>query len=251
MSLSDLIRTAYRVKAYQVAGPDWMNVERYDIQATIPEGASPDQVPEMLQTLLAERFKLTFHRDSKEHSVYALVVAKGGPKLKESEPEPAVPRADASPGAAIESGDGKLRVSGDPNKGMTVSGGPNGTMRISMAPGGIMHMESSKMSMDALVDALSRFLDKPVVDMTELKGTYQVALDLSMEDLKNMASKVGVSIPASGPGDSGRSPGETASEPGGLTIFGAVQKMGLKLDSRKAPLALLVIDHAEKVPTEN
>ena len=75
-SLADLIRTAYRVKAYQVSGPDWISAQRFDILAKMPEGATREQVPEMLQVLLAERFRLTIHRETRDHSVYALVAGK-------------------------------------------------------------------------------------------------------------------------------------------------------------------------------
>src|ERR1017187_7864415 len=72
LSLADLIPIAFRVKPYQVSGPNWMSAQRFDILAKMPEGATKEQVPDMLQALLVERFKLTFHRDNKEHSVYAL-----------------------------------------------------------------------------------------------------------------------------------------------------------------------------------
>src|SRR5216684_8699142 len=87
MSLADLIRTAYDVKPHQISGPDWMAAERFNITAKLPDGATKDQVNVMLQALLAERFKLTVHRETKERPVYALIVGKGGPKLRESEPE--------------------------------------------------------------------------------------------------------------------------------------------------------------------
>jgi len=86
-SLRDCIRTAYRVKDYQVQGPDWLADARFDMVAKLPEGASIDQVPEMLQALLADRFKLSLHHESKEHSVYALVVGKNGPKLTTPDPD--------------------------------------------------------------------------------------------------------------------------------------------------------------------
>ena len=69
-AISDLIRTAYKIKSYELISPDWMNgmsAQRFDIMAKMPPGANKDQVPEMLQTLLAERFKLEFHKESKEH----------------------------------------------------------------------------------------------------------------------------------------------------------------------------------------
>ena len=81
VSLVDLIATAYRVRSFQVSGPDWISVRRFDILAKLPQGASADSLPEMLQALLSDRFKLRLHRDSKEFSIYALVVGKGGSKL--------------------------------------------------------------------------------------------------------------------------------------------------------------------------
>ena len=246
MSLADLIRVAYRVKPYQISGPDWMASERFDVLAKLPEGASSGQVPEMLQALLAERFKLTVHRESKEHAVYALVVGKSGPKLKESAPDADAPAEtnDANP---------QVRVSGrGENTQVSISGGQIGTAHMSMGPGGTMHLESPKMNMAAFADTLSRFFDRPVVDLTELKGTYQVALDLSMEDLRNAARSFGVMAPGVGGGRGGaRSPADAASDPAGLSIFAAVQQLGLKLDPRKTPLDLIVIDHLEKTPTEN
>ena len=89
-SLHDLIRTACELKDYQITGPDWlgtpMSAQRFNLQATMPEGATEKQVPQMLQALLADRFKLVFHRESKEHSVYALIVGKGGSKLRNPSP---------------------------------------------------------------------------------------------------------------------------------------------------------------------
>src|SRR5580693_752688 len=96
LSLSDLIGIAYKVKSYQISGPDWMAAQRFDIMAKLPEGATKEQAPEMLQALLAERFKLTIHRSSKENQIYALVVGKNGPKLKESPPDEPAPAADGA-----------------------------------------------------------------------------------------------------------------------------------------------------------
>jgi uncharacterized protein (TIGR03435 family) len=248
LPLVELIRIAYRVKPYQISGPDWMGAERFDVLAKIPEGASRDQVPEMLQALLAERFRMTVHRENKEHAMYALVVGKNGLKLKES-------AADADSGGAA--GNAQVRVSPNADgKGVQVSGGQTGPARMSMGPGGTMHLELAQATPAMLADMLGRFVDRPVVDMTELKGTYQVALDLSMEDLRNAARTAGVTMPgpAAG-GELGRLPGAeaapTASDPSGGSIFNAVQQLGLKLEPRKAPIEVIVIDHLEKAPTEN
>ena len=114
-------------------------------------------------------------------------------------------------------------------------------------------MEAAKMNMTTFTEVLTRFVDRPVVDMTELKGNYRVALDLSMDDLKNAAKASGMAG-AMGPGpgvEAGKAPADAASEPSGSSIFMSIQQMGLKLEARKAPLALIVIDHLEKSPTEN
>jgi uncharacterized protein (TIGR03435 family) len=76
LSLSDLIRIAYRIKPYQLSGPNWLSSQRWDIMAKIPDGASADQVPEMLQTLLADRFKLAVRRTNTDHPLYALIQGK-------------------------------------------------------------------------------------------------------------------------------------------------------------------------------
>jgi uncharacterized protein (TIGR03435 family) len=246
MSLEELIRVAFRVKPYQVSGPDWMASVRFDVLAKLPEGASAEQVPEMLQALLAERFKLTVHRESKEHAVYALVVGKNGPKLKEAAP-------DADTPAATDDANPQVHVNGrGENMSVSISGGQIGTAHMSMGPNGTMRLEAPKMNMAALADSLSRFFDRPVVDLTELKGSYQVALDLSMDDLRNAARNAGFMGPGMGGGRDGARPeADAASDPTGTSIFAAVQQLGLKLEPRKTPVDLVVIDHLEKTPTEN
>src|SRR5579862_4242935 len=190
-SLRDLIRTAYEVKDYQISGADSLgsplDAQRFNIQATLPAGATEKQVPQMLQTLLAERFKLVVHRETRDQPVYALVVAKGGPKLKPSEPDPPAPDVPADPSDATKKGEtvigqgtNQVRISGSMagGKGITVKGGPMGQMQMSMADGK-MHLEAAKMTMASLADVATSFAGKPVLDMTELKGSYQVTLDLS------------------------------------------------------------------------
>jgi uncharacterized protein (TIGR03435 family) len=255
-TLKDLIRTAYEVKDYQVSGADGlgtpMTAQRFNIQATLPEGATEKQVPQMLQTLLADRFKLVVHKESKEQPVYALVVAKGGSKLKPSEPDPAVPEIPEEPKkgeTVLGQGNQQVRMSGNiaDGKGVTMKGGPMGQMKMSMADGR-MHMETAKMKMADLAEFLTRFVDRPVVDMTELTGSYQCVLDLSMDDLKNVARAAGMGAALAG-ADGGK--GGEASDPSGSSIFQSVQQMGLKLEPRKAPFPQIVVDHLEKTPTEN
>jgi|SRR5579871_636397 len=248
MSLEDLIRIAYRVKNFQISGPDWMRGQRFDVLATLPEGASTDQAPEMLQTLLAERFKLVVRRETKDQPVYALVVGKNGPKLKESEPD-AVPDSTAPPPAQAP----QIKLSND-GKGVSVSGGANGPVRMSMGPNGAMHLEAAKMNMAALAEALGRFVDRPVVDHTDIKGNYQVALDISMDEIRNVARSAGIAVPGLAPGGApGGAPenAPVASDPSGSSIFASVQQLGLRLEPRKEPLEMIVVEHAEKMPTEN
>jgi uncharacterized protein (TIGR03435 family) len=262
-SLRDLVRTAYEVKDYQISGLDSlgaaMSAQRFNIQATLPESATEKQVPQMLQALLAERFKLVIHRETRDQPVYALIVAKGGPKLKDAEPDPPAP-ADAAPAtpdapkkgeAVFGQGANQVRISGNPTdgKGMVVKGGPMGQMHMTMADGKL-HLEASKMTMASLADVATNFVGKPVVDMTELKGNYQVALDLSMDDIKNVARAAGLNMPGTPAGNAANAPVDAA-DPSGSSIFGSVQQLGLKLEARKAPLPYIVVDHFEKMPTEN
>ncbi|HWB82996.1 MAG TPA: TIGR03435 family protein [Bryobacteraceae bacterium] len=87
-SIRQLIIKAYRIEPYQlVGGPDWMSSLRFDIQATLPQGSNQKQIPEMLRSLLAERFGLVSHADTKELSGFELTVDKGGPKMEAAPPE--------------------------------------------------------------------------------------------------------------------------------------------------------------------
>jgi uncharacterized protein (TIGR03435 family) len=240
-SLSELIGMAYKVKYYQIQGPDWLGPlgQRFDILAKMPPGANKDQVPEMLRALLAERFKLTMHRSSKETQVYAMVVGRNGLKMKETATDvPVAPTGDGDTAAP----DTKMKVSGTPDKGMTMTNTPAGTQKVTMVDG-VMHVEASKMPMSMLVEALSRYVDHPVVDATDLKGNYQVTLDISQEDIRAVMRSVGMAMPAGAAADS-------ASEPGSSVVT-SLQQLGLKLEARKMPIDMIVIDHLEKLPTEN
>ena len=263
-SLRDLIRTAYEVKDYQIAGADALgnplDAQRFDIQATLPAGATEKDVPQMLQALLAERFKLAIHRETRDLPVYALIIGKDGPKLKEAEPEPPAPAAasensgDPKPGERVlNMGSNQIRVSGNmrDGKGITVNTGRMGRMHVTMADGK-MHLEAERMTMSSLAETATNFAGRPVVDMTGLKGEYHVTLELSLQDLRNAAQGAGIPIPGASVSLGSAAPGLLdASDPSGSSIFASVQQMGLKLDARKAPIPFIVIDHYEKSPTEN
>jgi uncharacterized protein (TIGR03435 family) len=254
LSLADLIRTAYRLKQYELVCPDWVETLKFDVQAKIPEGRSRDQMPEMLQSLLAARFKLVSHRASRELPVYALVVGTNGPKLKKAPPGAAAGAGDGAPRSDFEQTVPPPPAAGPPGAAqpMTTSG-PAGSMRQSIGANGMLHLEIGSTTLSHFVDFLTAFVDRPVVDMTDLKESYAVQLDLSMDEMRNMAmSKAGRGMPVTGGADpaSGQ-PADTASEPSGVSIFAAVQKLGLKLEARKAPVQVLVVDRAERSPTGN
>ena len=222
VSLRDCIRVAYGVKKFQISGPDWLD-KRFNIEAAYPAGATEGQVPEMLQSLLRDRFRLALHREMKEHAVLALVVAKDGLKLKET-----VAKAADFP-------DGPRRRPGTP---------VFGSIQIIGSPAG-MHLKGPGVSMAALSQTLSIFTDKPVVDQTGLRGRYDI--DLVFAPPEALAFR-----PRGPDGFRQGAEGGTEDQPEShASLFAALQENGLKLESRKAPLMTLVVDHLEKAPTEN
>jgi uncharacterized protein (TIGR03435 family) len=238
-SLFDLALLAYQVKPHQLTGPNWMTNERYDIQAKLPEGASRGQVPAMLQKLLADRFGMSIHRENRDLRVSALVVAKGGHHLKTSTVEESAP---AAPGG------GQLRGGVGVGAGGVLSSiGPRGNSQVTPGPGGNLHIESKRMTMPTLANLLNRYSELPVIDMTALEGAYEVALDVSAEEARNAGRARGAVIPT----PAAASLAEAAAEPSGASLGSSLQKLGLKLDVRKAPFEVIVIDKAEKIPTEN
>lgn len=246
-SLADLIPTAFGVKPYQVSGPDWMRSQRFDIIAKMPEGATKEQVPEMLRVLLEERFRMKFHKETRDANVYALVVAKGGHKMKEAETE--TPAPDAAAGVAFGTGPNQIRV--NPERGGATVTSQAGKTRITPNQDGTLRMEMERMPMLGLAEMLSPFVDRPVVDMTELKGNYQVALDLTMDSVMNVARSAGVAVPQLGARGADPTRPAEASDPSSSSIFNSIQQLGLRLEARKAPAEFIVIDSIEKNPTEN
>ena len=220
-----LLTQAYDVREFQISGgPGWINTERYDIMAKAGDSGasdSPDdlrkmtdeqrrtvgeQMRERLRALLAERFQLTIHRETKEQSVYALVVAKGGPKLQQSE--------------------GKE------------GSGPKGMMRM-----GRGQLSGQGVALQMLTQSLSSQLGRPVIDQTGLKGNF----DFKLEWTPDPGQSGGPFGGAPPPGVDGPPP----PDPNGPSVFTAVQEqLGLRLESQKGPVEMLVIDKVEK-PSEN
>ncbi len=218
--LQILITIAYRIKDFQLSGaPPWVMSERYDVEAKAEGDPSFDAMLPMLQTLLEDRLQFKFHRDTKEMTVYALVVAKAG-KLKQSEGECA-PRPDGPP---------------PPEPGKLPTAFCGGFM---MFPG---HLSGQKVSIEALLDPLSRFTGRTILDKTNLTGKYDFDLQYTPEQGQFQAPPGGAppGMPALPPTD-----------PNGPSLFTALQEqLGLKLESQKGPVEMIVIDHIER-PSEN
>lgn len=242
ISLYNLVLTAYRVKPFQLTAPDWMKSQRFDIEAELPEGAAKTQVPEMLQALLAERFKLSLHRQTKDQPVYALVVGKGGSRLKPSAPDADAPVAETPGSSALYSPQGEGRSLADGS--IALAGGPYGSLRGGRGPDGPMRWQFLNIRMPALAELLTPYLDRPVVDRTNLKGAYQFTS-------QNHPPESGAGRKGGGPpADPDALPAQS-SNPFGEGLLAAIRKAGLRLESSKAPVEILVIDHLEKVPSAN
>ena len=255
LSLKDLIQDAYGVQSYQVTGPSWLDAARFDIAAKVPKGATREQSHAMLRNLLAERFALKLHHSTKDQQqVYELVVAKGGLKLKESVAKagtaagdvPPPPPPFPPPGAkTMATATGVAHGLPDPAPGQMM-------MMIRTAQGGssmAMHLRARSQAIAGLVKALERQLDMPITDRTGLTGTYDIDLEFA-PDVAQMRARMAAFGP---PPPSHNAPDTAVPEPESLpSLFTALQEqLGLKLESAKGSVDLLVIDSIERVPTEN
>jgi uncharacterized protein (TIGR03435 family) len=230
LNLRDYVGMAGQVKLYQISGPEWLGGERFDINATLPDGATRDQVPAMLESLLEERFQMKSHRETRELPVYALIVGKGGLKVKELPTDP--PNGANEPVAVSAAG---------AQSGVTVNLGKGSYFSIAGNK-----IEAKKVTTATFADTLARFVDRPILDQTGLTGTYDFALDVSPEDYMAMIVRSALSAGVQLPPQAMR-----ALEASGDTFFSAIEKLGLKLEPRKGPVEILVIDHMERKPTEN
>jgi uncharacterized protein (TIGR03435 family) len=213
-AVSLLILRAFDIQRYQLSGPDFMESARFDVSARIPPGAAKEQFRLMLQSLLAERFKMTFHRAKKEMQVFNLVVAKNGPKFKDYVEAP-------PPDDDERRQNGPLKK--DANGFPVIPAGKGFSMAITNNRAAL---RSGGGTMEELAVNLSNQVGQPVIDATGLKAKYEIAMSWV--------------------------PGEPPPDDPGPTIFQALQdQLGLKLESRKGQIDILVVDHLEKTPTDN
>jgi len=231
---------------------------RFDIAAKIPQGASENQVPEMLQALLADRFKLVLHRGTANRSLYALVVAKGGLKLKVAAPEAGAPVSaaaadpDAPPGVDSFYGviqDRTTTTANGKDSTATIVNPRMGTVRETGDPYRIQRWEAPSTSLEGLADLLDKVapLSSPVIDMTGLKGRYQLVLEVSLADLSGARP----SIPASGDPTAKENARADMDETILKAFNDGLRKLGLQLQRRQGPLETLVVDRVEKTPIGN
>lgn len=148
VSLTGILTRAYNVKPLQIIGPDWLRNDRFSVMAKVPADAPKGQIPAMLQTLLAQRFDLKIHWETRQEQGYSLLVAKTGAKLTKSTiSEEDAPRQRSS--------------------GFTSTG----------------HLTWKAASMEDFATSLTLFLGSPVVDMTELTGLYDIAFDVAPDSM--------------------------------------------------------------------
>lgn len=233
MPLTSLLMVAFDLKPYQVKAPSWAATAQFDINAKVPAGATKEQFQLMLQNLLIERFGLKFHREPAELQGYELVVAKNGPKWKASDPLPAGAPEPGPP--SFPNGPPKLTMGND---GFPVlPPGLNGTIMMN----GRARKQAIREPIENLVAMLSANTRTPVVNATGLTGRFDYSLYWSTETS-------GMPLPP----PSGAEAGTQPAEPGGPTLFAALQdQLGLRLEAKKVSVDLLVVDHLEKTPTEN
>ncbi len=198
VSLKKVMLNAWGVpddREYMIDGPAWLATEHFDINARFPADANLFQVRQMLQTLLAGRFQLALHRETRQLPTFTLTVARNGPKIHAAE----TPQGRTSTNA------GRLEANG--------------------------------ITIQKLADLLARMAGTPVVDATGLKGAFDFVLQWAPDETLRLPAE-----PVEG-GNAGS---------GGPSIFTALEEqLGLKLTGGKGPVEVLVVDHVEKVPTEN
>lgn len=217
-----LVQNAYRIQAYQIAGgPEWMNTDGYDIEAK-PEGPADEaKAWLMLRALLTDRFKLGVHRETRELPVWALTVAKGGPRLPAPEDPGCVPGGP---------------VSRDQS--------PCGVVRVAMSGGGLALLGRS-VPIGELVKRLADVLGQPVIDRTGFTGLTDVRVAGFTPDENTMG------LPGSGGARAYNSVRPLPTDPNHPNIMAAVEEqVGLKLERSRGPVEVLVIDHVER-PTGN
>jgi uncharacterized protein (TIGR03435 family) len=228
-SLKLMMQRAYGVQAFQITGgEEWIQSDRYAIEARGAGTPSHDQISLMLQSLLEDRFQLKIHRETRELPVFNLVIAKGGPKLPSPKEGGCADSADPLP----EPTGGRMAPPGSAPTPATRCGG----LSVMLETGG-PRMFGGKIPMSELVRTLMVVLGRKVVDRTGYTGLFDVRLDFQADE----------STPLLPPPPPGTPASDTTNPP----IFSALQEqLGLRLEAAKGPVEVIVIDHVER-PSAN
>jgi uncharacterized protein (TIGR03435 family) len=222
MTLRALLREAYGLQLYQISGPKWGDDERYDVVANVPAGATREEAMAMLQNLLAERLKVRIRMESREVPVYALRAGKNGHKLTQSDGEVDFDGvADYFQTNHEKGKDGFPVTAGVLRSGIVFSYGDGGKISV------------VRQTLTRFAAVLSNRLDRPVLDETGLKGLYSFDVYFA---------------PPRGPAN--YSPSDDVGD--GVSLFSAIpQQLGLQLASTKGLVPFLIVESAERIPTEN
>lgn len=223
VSLKDLLFTAYRVQFFQFITPSWTDTAFFTVRARVPERASREDVPLMLQELLAERFALRLHRETVDKPGYALTVARGAPRLNVSQ--------------EIAAASTRRRFEVD-RQGFAIL--PPGSTNLIALPGkdGITRLTAVRVGMEMLSGWLARQLQQPVANRTALSGAYDFHLAFASPDAPAPANLDPAAVPL-------------ASEPAPTLPRALERQLGLKTEAQRVPVEILIVDHLEKAPIEN
>ena len=243
-----------------IGGPSWLDSDRYDIQATADCSGgvlSREQVQLMVQSMLEDRFQLKAKMETRELPIYNLVVGKDGPKIKASAdqtppgagltgpPQPCSPASATPPPPPppLPPGPGQRGNIFDSNNPM-----PRGAMIMMRNETGMM-MRAAAVPLNNLIGMLQQQAGRPIIDKTGLTGLFDFTFKFSPEGLAQPGLP-GLPPPGLGPGGPGPAgPSSTAADPG-ASLFTAIQDLGLRLESAKGPVEVLVVESVQK-PTEN
>jgi len=218
MTMVDLIHAAYDFDADKIlGGPSWLEMDRFDVTAKVPDDASPEEMKPMLQSLLADRFKLVLHKDTKPLPTYALIAGRK-PQLK---------AADGTGETGC-----KIQQSSTPPAQVAVRFSMNGTV-FSLGPDLAIQYQCRNMTMEAFAAGLRNMLGasvgtNPVLDQTGLKGAWNFDVKWSLQM-------------------NGGQIGDAADR---ISVFDAVDKqLGLKLEQQQVPTPVIVVDSVNEKPT--
>ena len=251
--LRTVLLMAFRARGYELVGPDWLAETLVAIQATIPPGATRQQVPEMLQRLLAERFGLVVRRESREMDVHELSVASGGHQMREvsamdelGKTFPVNRIAEqlgtlAAMDRSIDTPDGQVRTVMGEDMGRTTLTARSMYKLTLNAERRTQTLEATRMTMAELATVLTDVTGQPVLDQTNLRGLYQfsnVELALNARILENTRM-------------SALRFGFTPPEMPNVSAAKALETLGLRLERRRAPIDVIVVDKIERTPTDN